>query len=84
MMKQLNAVPWVCMWVRGLSCSNRVYPPQLVLVPRPLLTFRNLLRRNVNQLVSIFSATDSVLEEKKRRKESEHERRGIRRARFLK
>lgn len=25
------------------------------------LTLRNLYRRNVNQLVSIFSATDSVL-----------------------
>lgn len=28
---------------------------------RPTLTFRNLCRRKANQLVSIFSATDSVL-----------------------
>lgn len=36
----------------------------------PKLTFRNLYSRNVNQFVSIFSATDSVLQGRQRAKPS--------------
>lgn len=50
---------WLPVWP-----INQLYPPLDIppLQPSPPKhTFRNLCSRNVNQLVSIFSATDSVL-----------------------
>lgn len=52
------------------SCSGSAIPPKL--------TFRNLYSRNVNQFVSIFSATDSVLQGRQRAKPSGEDIKGLR------
>lgn len=60
-------VGWLLQMAAGSPVSEPSCPrvlPALAFpgaVPLPL-TFRNLCRRKANQLVSIFSATDSVLQ----------------------